>query len=920
MKLAYFSPLNPQPSGISDYSEELLPHLAARADIELFVDGFQPSHHETLARFPVFDYRRDSSLLSRLGDYDAVVYHMGNDHRYHSGIFDAMQRHPGVVVFHDFALQDFFLGLARERADVRLYLDEMATCHGARESAQAEEFLRRGSVPPHAARPVDFPLNCRIARAAEGIIVHSDWSRRRFEPIAPGVPVARIRMPVKPPAEALRLQDARAELNPARRRINLANFGLIIPGKGVEQALRVLRPLREEYDFHYTLVGAENSYFDVRALINAYGMSDCVTITGHVSLAEFEQRIAETDIAINLRERTVGETSASLCRIMAAGVPAIVSNVGAFSELPGDAVVKIDPDEHAAALLQAYLRRLIEDETLRRRIGANARRYVLAEHDIEQCAASYVAFIGDVVAGRTRRRFVAGVSNELSRLGVRADDEALTRSVAAEVAALAPVGAFETATAPLHDNGGDEAFVLRTGKAFNGNGHTGARRTEETTLEVAAPEIESAATEVENETTEADAGAEGRLPKIEGVDYKRAAIEYPRKLDAERSYYLRTKPFYNLAHKPDKHTSDGMDAETHRHFCDFANVAAALALPAGARILDVGCGSGWLSEYFARLGYDVTGTDISPDLIEMARERVARVPYDVDHETPLRCRFETHDIESESLAKKFDAVICYDALHHFVDERRVFRHFAAMLDMGGLLFILEGHKPPAGSATEEELTDVMRRYETLESPYSGEYLRALLDANGFAVVGDYVSVNGLFEREMLEGDRLPLVTIATDYHYLTCKKVADGAPASTVPDSRAPGLLRAEFALRSPTPARLAPGARLKAHLSVRNTGDTLWLAGQMVRAGVVMPAVKVFNSRGALVTEFHGQPMLPRAVSPGETIELKIVYDVPDGAGAYTLKLDLVDQHVCWFEERGSEPFVLRFEVGEIEGNQHQA
>src|SRR5438067_7581017 len=46
---------------------------------------------------------------------------------------------------------------------------------------------------------------------------------------------------------------------------------------------------------------------------------------------------------------------------MAAGVAAIVSDVGAFSEFPNDAVVKIDHDENADALLEAYLRKLIED-------------------------------------------------------------------------------------------------------------------------------------------------------------------------------------------------------------------------------------------------------------------------------------------------------------------------------------------------------------------------------------------------------------------------------------------------------------------------------------------------------------------------------------------------------------------------------
>ena len=108
-----------------------------------------------------------------------------------------------------------------------------------------------------------------------------------------------------------------------------------------------------------------------------------------------------------------------------------------------------------------------------------------------------------------------------------------------------------------------------------------------------------------------------------------------------------------------------------------------------------------------------------------------------------------HDIEAAPLAEKFDAVVCYDALHHFEDERAVFRHLAAMLDVGGQLFILEGERPPALSASEAELRGVMREFGTLESPFDPAYLRALLDENGLAVVGDYVSVNGLFERALL---------------------------------------------------------------------------------------------------------------------------------------------------------------------------
>lgn len=875
MKLAYFSPLGPQRSGISDYSEELLPHLAAGAEVTLFVDGFHPLNRELTARFEVRDYRRQRSSLRDLPHFDAVVYHMGNDHRYHAGILEASQQQSGVVVFHDFALQEFFLGLARERADLRLYLDEVEFCHGRSARAEAAESLARGALPSMLARPIEFPLNCRIANSAEGIIVHSEWSRARFARIAPTVPIARIAMPVKFSASSRPPASSGQE-------VKIASFGLITPGKGIEQSLRALSALKQSHRFRYSLVGETNSYFDVREMVRRYGMEDRVEITGHVSLEEFKRRIDATDIALNIRERTVGETSASLCRLMAAGVCSVVAEAGWYAELPNDAVVKIPLDSRSDKLLLAYLERLIEDESLRTRIGANARQHALEEHSLERRAADYLTFIREVIEGRPRRKLLAGVSQELSLLGATSADDFFLRSVAENVANLLPTAVPRLENASSHrDNGSNNS----ESSSSNGNEPLNAER------------------QISNI---------GRMPKPEGIDYKRAAVEYPGRLDAERSHYLLTKPFYNLANKPDKHQGDGMDAETHRHFCDFANIAVTLGLPAGSRILDVGCGSGWLSEYFARLGYEMKGIDISPTLIEMSQDRVARVPYDVDHETEIRCSFAVHDIETGPLSEKFDAVLCYDSLHHFENEDAVMRHLAAMLSVGGVLFILEGERPPTGSATEAELFGVMSEYGTLESPFDYGHLRQILDAHGFAVIGDYASVNGLFERETIKDDLLPLKNVPTNYHYLACKKVVDGAPASTVPDSRRPGLLRARIASTSHGLDRFAPGQAMDIELEIENTGDTLWLAGRETRTGIVMPGVRISDERGTLVNEFHGEPPLPRAVAPGETIRLRIEHAAPGRSGKYTLKFDLVDQQVCWFADVGSEPLAIEFEVSE--------
>jgi 2-polyprenyl-3-methyl-5-hydroxy-6-metoxy-1,4-benzoquinol methylase/glycosyltransferase involved in cell wall biosynthesis len=887
MRLAYFSPLGPQRSGIADYSEELLPHLAAAgAELTLFVEGFRPSNEGLGRRFEVRDYRRSPEALKTLGEFDAAVYHMGNDHRYHAGVFDAARAHPGVVVFHDFALQDFFLGLARERGDMRVYLDEVSACHGEGARREAEEALARGATPAAFARPLDFPLNCRLARGAEGILVHSDWSRARFAATAPGVPVRRVNHHITPSAAESLPRGERDPGGPVR----IASFGLITPDKGIERALRALSRLRDTYDFRYALVGDPNSYFDVRALVRECGLEDRVEITGHVTLEEFERRIAETDVALNLRERTVGETSGSLCRIMAAGVCAVVSAVGWFGELPEDCVVKVEPGEHADELLRAYLARLIEDAPLRSRLGANARRHVVAEHDIRKSAEGYLDFIREVIAARPRKWLLADLSAELSVLGVEPDtDDALVRGVAAEFAALAPESLFAPERPAPHgswvqpDAPFTDALPPAERAAHSDNG----------------PDNGAAAS-----------NGNGRGRKLEGVDYKRAAVEYPRRITEERLHHLRTKPFYNLANKPERYAGDGIDADTFRHFCDFANMALALALPPDRTILDVGCGSGWLSEYFARLGYDVTGLDISPDLIEVARERVARVPYGADHETPLRCRFLVHDVEGAPLEEQFDAVVCYDSLHHFEDERAVLKNLAAMTRYGGSLFILEGDRPEEGSENEEELLEVMRNFGTLESPFSRGYLRALLDDCGFAVVGDYVSVNGLFARDSLEGGRLRVEP--PPVNYLLCKKVTDGPrrTASSVPDTRKPSRPDARMSFPDGWPREAAPGEKMAGRLLIENTGDTLWLLGTAESAGACMLGVRIYDEAGALVSERHGTPPLPRALAPGESAAVRFELKAPHAHGLYTLKLDMVAQHVCWFEERGATPLKVQFRV----------
>ena len=75
-------------------------------------------------------------------------------------------------------------------------------------------------------------------------------------------------------------------------------------------------------------------------------------------------------------------------------------------------------------------------------------------------------------------------------------------------------------------------------------------------------------------------------------------------------------------------------------------------------ILDFGCGSGEMVTRLALMGYDVTGIDLSPDMTEMAKERII-----VDNVTD-RARVVTGDAMTHCFDEKFDLITAQLIMHH----------------------------------------------------------------------------------------------------------------------------------------------------------------------------------------------------------------------------------------------------------------
>jgi glycosyltransferase involved in cell wall biosynthesis len=397
MRLAWYSPLPPQRSGIADYSAELLPALAREApdlEIELLADeGVRPDP-ELAARFPVHAARSLPELLAG-GRFDLVLYHLGNNRDFHAAIYRALLAHPGVVVLHEAVLHHLVRDLTLYSGDPDAYARELAYAYGRTGEALARRALATG-VPLD---PWSAPLFERVVDRSLGVIVHNDYVRRR---VLGSRPLARLAVVPHhlslgegppPPRDA-----ARAALALPASAFVVASFGFFTAAKRPEVLLRAFARLRREHpEAMLVLAGEISPHYDFARALTPERRPG-VIVTGRLELPDFLRWMAAADVAVNLRHPTAGETSGTLIRLLGMGKPVVVSRAGAFAEIPDGAAAKVDVDDREEDLLLAYLRRLIEDAPLRRAMGENARAYAAAHHGLAGSARGYAAFLREVAA------------------------------------------------------------------------------------------------------------------------------------------------------------------------------------------------------------------------------------------------------------------------------------------------------------------------------------------------------------------------------------------------------------------------------------------------------------------------------------------------------------------------------------------
>ena len=406
MKVAYYSPMPPEQSGIADYSALLLPALRGRLDVRVVKRGRKKAPRGT----------------------DVSLYHVGNNPDAHAWIVDALHREPGVVVLHDYVLHHLVAGMTVGRRDGHAYLDAMEREYGVVGRLLAHGVLDKRIPPLWESRPADFPLSSFVLEHATGLIVHS----RTVSELArasgfPG-PVWVVPHPAWPVGQVVPVRLAPGMV--------IGCFGVVNASKRIPELLQATATVRESHpEVKLLLVGPTSPGFDLDRRLQRLGLAEeGVVREGWADERRLWSLMAGSDVAVNLRHPTMGETSGSVIRALSLGKPLVVSDVGWFSELPNEVALKIPTGDDEVNVLSSALELLVSRADVREAMGAAAVDLARREHDVGRVAELYTAALEESAGGAAVADAVLrDVSEAAAEVGI-SGDAAEAREIARRLA------------------------------------------------------------------------------------------------------------------------------------------------------------------------------------------------------------------------------------------------------------------------------------------------------------------------------------------------------------------------------------------------------------------------------------------------------------------------------------------------------
>lgn len=383
--LLIFGALPPARSGTADYLHEQLEGFASEWNLVVVVGD------ETKARKRqdclVLDY---SSYKRRRHEFQGVprLIHLANN-AYHAHAYEESKHAGAVLLLHEFSMHHLLTETTLALGDRPSYRQELVECSPEGEMVAN---LRDQGVWSGIEQFIFPAIESRL-RLASGVIGHSRWILDQVGAVASALPCAHIPHHYSR-THSLERESCRAMFGIKEGELAVVSLGFVTPAKCIDQIIRALSEIRSESPpFKFWIFGEMRHPATIRNAVKRYGMEDIVVEMGYTSMSSFEAAIEASDLVINLRYPTVGETSGTMTRAMGAGKPVVVFRHGSFSEPPIDAVVGVPLDTFDHGNLASACQRLLSNQDLRNSIGMRASDWATRVNPVQssKCQSEFIS-------------------------------------------------------------------------------------------------------------------------------------------------------------------------------------------------------------------------------------------------------------------------------------------------------------------------------------------------------------------------------------------------------------------------------------------------------------------------------------------------------------------------------------------------
>lgn len=335
-----------------------------------------------------------------------------------------------------------------------------------------------------------------------------------------------------------------------------------------------------------------------------------------------------------------------------------------------------------------------------------------------------------------------------------------------------------------------------------------------------------------------------------------------------------------------------------------------LRLGQGMTVLDFGAGTGWFSRFLNQMRCATISVDPSPTALRIGEELFERLPVIGGSIAPPRfISFDGHQIELPDAS--VDRIVCFDAFHHVPNGKEVLAEFYRVLKDGGVAGFSEPglfHSQSAQSQYE------MRNYKVLENDIRLDEIKQQAEAIGFRELriklvhphsqdltyNDYVKLTRwrLLPLKVWHGITVTMRQMTT---FFFTKGTFRHDSRRHVELSHKIEVLDFNATGRIDEPLYIT--------VQLTNTGKSKWLHKNVGDIGVVKVGVHLYDASGKLLNLDFARATLSEDVASGHSLVTQVPV-VFTQAGSYQLAIDLVSEHVCWFENLGSQPRTVMVQV----------